>query len=310
MEFVHNINKIICSLCKRTLHYISLNTFHMLLFHKPIKLVIWMGKAFNKNSIQSNPVPCLLPVIILTLHPSTPLPQSPVPNISREQANLRAWAMPAYTQRRACFNTSKCCNASQLTLIIKACASPVLCPHPPLPLSFLPVPQDAVQQGWGGGGVWANCLTCREQHSSSYRNSSMFIVASWEEINKAIKGDITVSGPLTHTFSSSPSLPSLVGPVYERWWCLVGAAERSLAWGFDPGMRHLLWECGVNGWTGPLTHLEKSGSFKELMAVVFCQGSKALAPVKAHRCRLVTIREGSQEVKRGLAKLLMNQSSY
>lgn len=33
--------------------------------------------------------------------------------------------MPTYSLRRARFNTSKCCNASQLTLIIKACASPV-----------------------------------------------------------------------------------------------------------------------------------------------------------------------------------------
>lgn len=75
-------------------------------------------------------------------------------------------------------------------------------------------------------------------------------------------------------------------------------------------MRHPPWECGVNGGVGSLTHLEKSGSFKGLIAAVCCQGSEALVLVKAHQCRLVTIREESQEVKRGLAKLLMNRGRY
>lgn len=46
-------------------------------------------------------------------------------------------------------------------------------------------------------------------------------------------------------------------------------------------MRHPPWECGVNGGVGPLTHVEKSGSFRGLIAAVCCQGSEALVPVKA-----------------------------
>ena len=120
-------------------------------------------------------------------------------------ANLRAWAMPTYSLRRARFNTSKCCNASQLTLIIKACASPVLPPtqstHPP------PPPYPYIQST--RPGVWASVLTCGEQHSSKHHSSSMLIVVSWEEINKAIKGDITVClGPHAHILplSRPPSL--------------------------------------------------------------------------------------------------------
>lgn len=128
-------------------------------------------------------------------------------------ANLRAWAMPTYSLRRARFNTSKCCNASQLTLIIKACASPVL-PPPTSPHIQATRP-----------GVWASVLTCREQHSSSHHSSSMLIVASWEEINTAIKGDITVClGPHAHILPLSlPSLPPSVGPVYEMGLVVGGS---------------------------------------------------------------------------------------
>lgn len=112
--------------------------------------------------------------------------------------------MPTYSLRRARFNTSKCCNASQLTLIIKACASPVLLPphRPPPPIYNTPRP-----------GVWACVLTCREQHSSSHHCDSMLIVASWEEINKAIKGDITVCLGPPNNLPPPPSFPSM-GPVY------------------------------------------------------------------------------------------------
>lgn len=136
--------------------------------------------------MQSNGVSCVSPVYLIP----------PLLTVG-SRANLRAWAMPTYTLRRARFNTSKCRNASQLTLIIKACGSPC----------FLHPLQSPIYNRQGRE-AWANGLTCREQHSSSHRNSSMLIVASWEEINKAIKGDITVSGR-SHTHSSplSPRPP-------------------------------------------------------------------------------------------------------
>lgn len=133
--------------------------------------------------------------------PNSPLFSSSTPHLlfltsAGSVANLRAWAMPTYSLRRARFNTSKCCNASQLTLIIKACASPVLPPPPTHMQSTRP-------------RVSASVLTCREQQSSSHHLSSMLIVASWEEINKAIKGDITVClGPHAHILCfRPPSLP-------------------------------------------------------------------------------------------------------
>lgn len=199
----------------------------------------------------------ILPRVYIHSYLSLPLVPPSTPHLllltsAGNMANLRAWAMPTYSLRRARFNTSKCCNASQLTLIIKACASPVLSPTTPYIQSTRL-------------GVWASVLTCREQHSSSYHRSSMLIVASWEEINKAIKGDITVClGPHAHIlfphFFFLPPPPS-VGPVYEGVWWLVGATERSVVWGFDPRMRRPPWECRENGGVGPLTHLEKKWIF-------------------------------------------------
>lgn len=63
--------------------------------------------------------------------PQPPPPPLPLTSSAGSGANLRVWAMPTYSLRRARFNTSKCCNASQLTLIIKACASLVLVPPCP-----------------------------------------------------------------------------------------------------------------------------------------------------------------------------------
>lgn len=145
----------------------------------------------------------------LQLHPP---PQSLIWTSSvGSRANLWAWAMPTYSLTRACFNTSKCCNASQLTLIIKACASPVLLlPYPPQPHIYCTARP----------GVWAHVLTCREQHSNRHQCDSMLIVASWEEINKAIKGDITVclGPPITSL------LPSLNG-TYLKQGLVVGGGN-------------------------------------------------------------------------------------
>lgn len=177
----------------------------MVPFYVHIKINDLGRKRFNKNTIQSNPASCLHPVIYLIpllFPPSTP--HLLFLTSAGSVANLRAWAMPTYSLRRARFNTSKCCNASQLTLIIKACASPVL--HPPTPTLYTQSTRP---------GVWASVLTCREQHSSNHHSSSMLIGASWEEINKAIKGDITVClGPHVHIPPPSlltPSLSSLTG---------------------------------------------------------------------------------------------------
>ncbi len=162
-------------------------------------------------------------------------------------------------------------------------------------------------------GVWASVLTCREQHSSGYYSSSMLIVASWEEINKAIKGDITVClGPHAHTPPNpfSPPFPS-VGPVYEGfagWWEQLKKVSSMRFWSKDEMPSLGVWGKTVE-WD-PWLICRRSGSFRGLMAAVCCQGSKALVPVKAHRCRLLTIRRESQEVKRGLAKLLMNRGRY
>lgn len=197
--------------------------------------------------IQKHPALLLHPVIYLNpplLHPPNLLLLTSAGSV----ANLRAWVMPTYSLRRARFNTSKCCNASQLTLIIKACASPAL-PPPHSPLYIQPTRP----------GVWAGSLTCREQHSISHRSGSMLIVASWEEINKAIKGDITVclGPPRTHS-PPSPSLPPSLSGTYLWGVCwLVEATKRSVLWGFDPGMRRLPWQCVVNGGVGPLTHPKK-----------------------------------------------------
>lgn len=154
--------------------------------------------------------------------------------------------MPTCSLRRARFNTSECCNASQLTLIIKACASPVLLPPYPPPPSIY----NALRPG-----VWASVLTCGEQHSSSHHCASMLIVASWEEINKAIKGDITAC---LHPAITS-SLPCLDGPVYGgSGGLVVGGGNRKVSrMRFWSKMRRPPRECGVNGGVGPLTHLEK-----------------------------------------------------
>lgn len=88
----------------------------------------------TNNTARLNP--SLLSTFMTHLSNSTPLPPTTPPPLhppflrssAGSKANLRVWAMPTYSLRRARFNTSKCCNASQLTLIIKACASPVLAP--------------------------------------------------------------------------------------------------------------------------------------------------------------------------------------
>lgn len=197
--------------------------------------------------------------------------------------------MPTQSLRKACFNTSKCCNASQLTLIIKACASPVL-----------PSPRPGV---WGGVRVCV--LTCREQdRGGSRRSSSMLIVASWEEINKAIKGDITVCLPHHRRHNLPPCSPS-AGPFYGGGFCRRGQG----VCGFDPRMRCPPWERGVNGGLGTP---DSSGGKKwifwaGLRPVLHCQGSKALAPLKSHRCPRFWSEEKSGRWNGGLAKVLMNR---
>lgn len=101
-----------------------------------------MRAALTHNKIKSSlmSTPSHLPRSSppFSLPPSWPPPTSPLSLTSSagSAANLRVRAMPTYSLRRARFNTSKCCNASQLTLIIKACASPVPLPlSPPSPVS-------------------------------------------------------------------------------------------------------------------------------------------------------------------------------
>lgn len=131
--------------------------------------------------------------------------------------------------------------------------------------------------------------TCREQHGGS---SSMLIVASWEEINKAIKGDITVclSHRRRHNLpSSSPS----AGPFYGGGFFWRGQSSWGEQWSGDPWLIR-----------------RRSGSFRRLTAGLRCQGSKALAPVKSHRCPLLRSEEKSGRWNGGLAEVLWNQGRY
>lgn len=58
-------------------------------------------------------------------------------------------------------------------------------------------------------------------------------------------------------------------------------------------------------WSGdPLFIRGRSGSFRRL---THCQGSKALAPVKSHRCPRLWSEEKSGRWNGGLAKVLMNR---
>lgn len=103
-----------------------------------------MGATPSNNKIKSSLMstsshpppsspPFYLPPCLPPLQPTPPLSLT---SSAGSGANLRVRAMPTYSLRRARFNTSKCCNASQLTLIIKACASPVPLPlSPPSPVS-------------------------------------------------------------------------------------------------------------------------------------------------------------------------------
>lgn len=124
----------------------------------------------SSHSASSSP-PFYLPPCL------TPPPPLSLTSSAGSGANLRVRAMPTYSLRRARFNTSKCCNASQLTLIIKACASPVPLPLPPtLPR---PPPSTPMHNAPGPGGVSRLSYLRRKTHSrSGHRRGSMLIVAS------------------------------------------------------------------------------------------------------------------------------------
>lgn len=140
-----------------------------------------------------------------------------------------------------------------------------------------------------GQGCEGCVPTCREQHGGS---SSMLIVASWEEINKAIKGDITVCLPHHRRHSLPPSPPS-AGSFYGGVFCWRGQSSWGEQWSGDPWL--------IRG---------RRGSFRRLTAGLCCQGSKALAPVKSHRCPLLRSEEKSGRWNGGLAKVLWNRGSY
>lgn len=127
-------------------------------------------------------------------------------------------------------------------------------------------------------GVWACVLTCREQHRPT---GSMLIVASWEEINTAIKGDIT--------------------PLPQQELFMIGV------WRFGGGStskRSPVLRIWSKGWVKaregpPESSTEEELLLSRLIAAAVVKVFQALMPVKAQRRRLVTIRGESQEVERG-----------
>lgn len=181
--------------------------------------------------------------------------------------------MPTWSLRKARFNTSKCCNASQLTLIIKACASPVL-----------PSPRP---------GLWGVCSYLRRT-TASRRSGSMLIVASWEEINKAIKGDITVCLPHHRRHNLPPCSPS-AGPFYGGGFLLEGSG----VCGFDPWMRCPPWEHGVNSGLG--TPDSSGRGKKRIFLAAYSQSAvsrqQSISPHKIPSMPAVLIRAEIREVR-------------
>lgn len=143
------------------------------------------------------------------------------------------------------------------------CASPTP-PRPP--------PSPPTHNAPGPGGVSRRSYLRRKTHSrSGHRRGSMLIVASWEEINKAIKGDITVCLGPGH---NPPPSPQLVSGGRRR------QPKGQPVWGFDPrDETALLGSVGGKRRSGTP---DSSGGGADLLdglrSAACRQGGKALAP--------------------------------